>query len=82
MDRVTNLLCVLSATIREWNSFVSTDGDIGYFSGLDEACSSSRHSEPAQSLRSIKQTFKKLENDRQKLISLKESLSRDFSVVR
>lgn len=81
MDLVTKLHCVLSGTIREWNVFISREGDVAYFSDLDEFPSPCRPGH-ADSLRSIKQTFGELENDRQKLISLKESLDRDFSVVR
>jgi hypothetical protein len=82
MDLVTKLHCVLSGTIREWNAFISREGDVAYFSDLDESPSPSRFGPASQSLRSIKQTFGELENDRQKLISLKESLDKDFSVVR
>jgi hypothetical protein len=81
MDLVTKLLCVLSGTIHEWNNFILPDGAVGYFADLDEFPSNTRHSAPGRSLRSIKQTFGELENDRQKLISLKESLARDFSMV-
>jgi hypothetical protein len=86
MTLLTELLCLLSATIREWNTFLSPDGDVDYFSDLDEFPSNSRESRNSeaagQSLRSIKQTFQELENFRHKLLSLEKSLSSDFSTVR
>ncbi|KAE9366797.1 hypothetical protein N431DRAFT_417671 [Stipitochalara longipes BDJ] len=86
MDLVTKLLCMLSGTIHEWHAFISPDGDVGYFSDLDVFPSNSqefrRYEHAGQSLRSIKQTFGKLEKDQQKLVSLKESLARDFSMLK
>jgi hypothetical protein len=85
MELVDKLLVVLSGTIREWNTFISSDGDVGYFSDLDEYPRSSpefcQSGHAGQSLRSIKQAFGRLENDLERLISLKESLTRDFTKV-
>lgn len=86
MDLLTELLGVLSGTVDEWNTFISSHGNVGYFSDLDEFASNSpkfRHPDHAgQSLRSIKEAFERLENHQQSLISLTESLSRDFMTVR
>jgi hypothetical protein len=86
MNLLTKLLCVLTPTVREWDTFLLPDGDVGYFSDLDEFPSDSYGSRPSvapgQSLRVIKQTFEQLENERQKLAALKDSLARDFSMVR
>jgi hypothetical protein len=89
MKLLTKLLGVLSGTIHEWNAFISLDGDIAYFSEistLDDFESNSlgvSHPHHAgQSLRSIRQAFDGLENNRQRLISLNETLSSDFSAVR
>jgi hypothetical protein len=89
MALLTKLLGVLSGTIHEWNTFISWDGDIAYFSEistLDDFASNSmelRHPDRAgQSLRNIKQAFDRLENNRQRLVSLKQTLSSDFSAVR
>lgn len=85
MHLVTKLLGVLSGILQEWNTFISSGGDIGYLSDLATIPTNSpefRHPDHAgQSLRSIKQQFEKLEYDRQKLVSLKESFSSDFSTV-
>jgi hypothetical protein len=88
MELLTKLLGVLSGTIQEWNTFISMDGDVAYFSEistLDDFESNSleiHHSDRAgQSLRSIKEAFDRLENDRQRLILLSESLYSDFSTV-
>jgi hypothetical protein len=86
MDLLTKLLCVLSGTIDEWDTFISSHGDVGYFSDLDEFASNSpefrRPDHAGQSLRSIKEAFERLKNHRRALVSLRESLSRDFSTVR
>jgi hypothetical protein len=83
MDLVTKLLGVLSGIIHEWDIFLSPDGDWGYFRDLDRLPSNSPEFRAAgQSLRSIKRAFMRLENNRQGLLSLKESLSSDFSTVR
>jgi hypothetical protein len=85
-DLLNKLIIVLSGTVREWNTFISSDGDVGYFSDLDEWPTNSRElhqpGHAGQSLRSIKQSFGRLEEDLQRLISLKESLSSDFTTVR
>jgi hypothetical protein len=79
MDLLTKLVCVLSGTLCEWNTFISSNGDIGYFSDLDELPSGApKWDYTSRWLRNIKQAFEKLENDRQRLITLKESLSSDF----
>jgi archaellum component FlaC len=89
MKLLTKLLGVLSGTIHEWNAFISLDGDIAYFSEistLDDFESNSlgiSHPHRAgQSLRNIRQAFDGLENNRQRLVSLNETLSSDFSAVR
>jgi hypothetical protein len=87
MDLVTELLDTLSGIIHEWNTFLAPGGDWVFFSAVGRVPSNSpefRHPDYAagQSLRSIKQTFERLENNRQRLLSLEKSLSGDFSVVR
>lgn len=86
MDLITKLLGVLSGTLHEWNTFNSPGGDVDYLSDIGEVPNNLpqlHHLDRAgQSLRTIKKAFGKLENDRQRLISLKESLSSDFSTVR
>jgi hypothetical protein len=86
MDLLNELLHVLSGLVDEWDTFISPNGDIGYFSDLDEFPSNSQESRelgcPSSSLRNIKQTFEKLEMYRQRLESLKYSLIKDFEVVR
>jgi hypothetical protein len=83
MVLVAELLDVLFGIIHEWDTFLSPDGDWGYFSDLDRFPSNSPEFRVAgQSLRSIKRAFSRLENNRQKLLSLKETLSSDLSTVR
>ena len=88
IDLLSELIDVLSGTIDEWNTFISLNGDVGYFSDLDEFPRSTNSDEfrelgcPGSSLRNIKQTFEKLKTYRQRLESLTESLSRNFEAVR
>ena len=86
LDLINELLHVLSRLVNEWDTFISPNGDIGYFSDLDEFPRNSHESRelgcPSSSLRNIKQTFEKLEMHCQRLQSLKESLVREFGVVR
>jgi len=85
-DLLNEFLHVLSGLVYEWDTFISSNGDIGYFSDLDELPSNSHESRelgcPSSSLRNIKQTFEKLEMHHRRLQSLKESLIKDFEVVR
>jgi hypothetical protein len=82
LNLVTELLVVLLGIIHEWDTFLSPDGDWGYFSDLDRFPSHSREFHVAgQSLRSINRAFKRLENNRQRLLSMKETLSDDLSTV-
>jgi hypothetical protein len=86
MDLVRELLDTLSDLLHEWSKFISPDGDWVFFSDLVDFPTNMSHAQhldrAGQSLRSIKQTFGELESDRNKLVSIKESLSRDFSTVR
>ncbi|KAE9365474.1 hypothetical protein N431DRAFT_563398 [Stipitochalara longipes BDJ] len=86
LDLLNELLHVLSGLVDEWDTFISPNGDIGYFSDLDEFPSNSNESRelgcPGSSLRNIKQTFEKLEMRRRRLQSLKESLIKDFGVLK
>jgi hypothetical protein len=86
MDLLNELLPILSGLVDEWDSFISPNGDIEYFSDLDEPPGNSQKPRelgcPSSSLRNIKQTFEKLEMYRQRLESLKYSLIKDFEVVR
>jgi hypothetical protein len=88
MDLLGELIDVLSGTIAEWNTFISPNGDIGYFRDLDELPRSTNSREFREvscfgsSIRNIKQTFDKLKTHRQRLESLTESLSRNFEAVR
>jgi hypothetical protein len=82
MDLLTKLTDVLSDTIRQWDIFISCDGD-GYLRDLDETTSAPPESHHAiQSLRTINETFKRLEGNLTRLLSLERSLDRDFSTVR
>jgi hypothetical protein len=83
MDLVTELLGVLFGIIHEWDTFLSSKGDWGYFSDLDRSPSNSPEFRAAgQSLRSIRTAFRRLESSHQKLLSLKETLASDLSTVR
>jgi hypothetical protein len=88
MDLLSELIDVLSGIIDEWNTFISLNGDVGYFSDLDEFPRSTNSYGfrelgcPGSSLRNIKQIFEKLKTHRQRLESLTESLGRDFEAVR
>ena len=66
MDLLSELHGALSETVEEWNTFISLDTDVGYFSDLDEPLSNSpefRYAAHAgRSLRSIKETFERLRN--------------------
>jgi hypothetical protein len=83
MELLSELHGVLSETFEEWNTFISPDGDVGYFSDLDKFPANSpefRHAAHAgRSLRSIKEAFERLRNLQQKLVSLIDSLTK-FSV--
>jgi hypothetical protein len=83
MDLLTKLIDVLSGTIGQWDVFISCDGDIGYLRDLDKITSASSESPHAiRSLRTINETFKRLEDNLKRLLSLEGSLDRDFSTVR
>jgi hypothetical protein len=88
MDLLSELVDVLSGTIDEWNTFISLNGDVGYFSDLDEFPRSTNSHEfrelgcPGSSLRHVKQTFEKLQTHRRRLELLTESLRRNFEAVR
>jgi hypothetical protein len=83
---LTELIDVLSGNIDQWDAFSSRDSDINYFSDIDKFSSNSSEFKQGccagPSLRRINKTFKKFETHRQKLDSLKESLSTDFEAVR
>jgi hypothetical protein len=85
MELLNELLGVLSGTIEEWNTFISPDSDVDYFSDLVEFPSHSvefrQPADAGRSLRSIKETFGRLRNHQRKLKSLTISMSRDFTVV-
>jgi hypothetical protein len=79
---VTDLLVALAEVIHEWDTFLSPDVGWGYFSDLDRSLNSSQeYCVQRESLRNIKQAFKRLENNRQRLFSMKETLSDDLSTV-
>jgi hypothetical protein len=86
MELLSELHGVLSETYEEWNTFISPDADVGYFSDLDELPSNSpefRHAaHVGRSLRNIKETFERLRNHRQKLVSLTDSLTKFSLAVR
>jgi hypothetical protein len=82
MDLLTKLTDVLSDTISQWDIFISCDGD-SYLRDLNETTSAPPKSHHAiQSLRTINETFKRLEGNLTRLLSLERSLDRDFSTVR
>jgi hypothetical protein len=73
-------LTVLTATIRVWERFKAMDGDIGYFSNMEP--SSKIPGAFAQSaLHSIENTFVKLEDLREQLLSLIKSCERSKTDV-
>ena len=86
MELLSELHGVLSETFQEWNTFISPDADVGYFSDLDEPPSNSpkfRHAAHAgRSLRSIKETFERLRDHREKLVLLRDSLTKFSLAVR
>jgi hypothetical protein len=82
MELLSELRGVLSETFEEWNTFISPDGDIGYFSDLDEFPNSPEFRHAGQSLRNIKEAFERLRNHRQKLVSLTDSLNKFSLAVR
>ena len=83
MELLAKLIDVLSGTIGQWDVFISCDGDVGYLRDLDETTSAPPESHHGiQSLRSINETFKKVEDNLNRLLSLERSLDRDFSTVR
>lgn len=83
MDLLTKLIDVLSGTVSQWDVFISCDGDVGYLRDLDDITSAPPESYHAvQSLPSINETFKRLEDTLKSLFSLERSLDRDFSTVR
>jgi hypothetical protein len=86
MELLSDLHGVLSETSEEWNTFISLDADIGYFSDLDESpsnLSEFRHKGSAsRSLRNIKEAFDRLRNHQQKLVSLRNSLAQFSLAVR
>jgi len=83
MDLLTKFIDALSGTISQWDVFISCDGDVGYLRDLDKITSAPPESHHAiQSLRSINETFKRLEDILKRLLSLERSLDRDFFTVR
>jgi hypothetical protein len=86
MDLLSELHSALSETYEEWNIFISPDADVSYFSNLDEPLNNSpefRHAAHAgRSLRSIKETFERLRNHQQKLVLLRDSLTKFSQTVR
>jgi hypothetical protein len=86
MELLSELHGVLSETFEEWNTFISPDADVGYFSDLDEFPSNSpkfcHAAHASRSLRNIKETFERLRNHRQKLVSLTDSLTKFSLAVR
>jgi hypothetical protein len=86
MQLLSELIVVLSGNIDQWNAFSSPDSEINYFSDIDKFPSNSpefKHGCYAgPTLRRINKTFERFETHRQKLESLKESLSTDFEAVR
>jgi hypothetical protein len=87
MELLNELHGVLSEIYEEWNTFISPDADVGYFSDLDEPLSSNSPKFPhaahaGRSLRSIKETFERLRNHRQKLDLLRDSLTKFSRTVR
>ncbi|KAH8793854.1 hypothetical protein F5882DRAFT_398617 [Hyaloscypha sp. PMI_1271] len=86
MDLLAKLLYVLSGSICEWDTFISPDGGLGYFSDLNRFPINSLEfphpDHPSHSLRSIKQTFRKLGNESQRLIALEKKLSSDLMTLK
>lgn len=69
INLLRNLEGVLSQLIRAWDSFISEDGDIGYFKDTDLAAISTNS---LQSLRTIKATFQQLREHQRTIEQLKE----------
>jgi hypothetical protein len=86
MQLLSELIVVLSGYIDQWDAFSSRDSEINYFTDIDKFPNNSpefKHGCYAgPTLQRINKTFKKFETHRQKLGSLKESLSTDFEAVR
>ena len=86
MELISELLDALSELMQEWNTFISRDSDVDYFSDLDEfpcdSLKSDHRARAVSSFRNIKETFGGLQSHQQKLQSLTDSLSRDLKAVR
>ena len=86
IELLSDLIVCLSGNIDQWDEFSFQDSGINYFSDIDKSSSNSPEfmhgCYAGPSLRRINRIFKKFETHRQKLESLKESLSTDFEAVR
>jgi len=77
MELLSRLLDKLSETIKAWERFNSSNGDIGYFS--DSSISQNRAK--SLSLRAIKKTFEMLEDLQEKLLLLEKSCRNSAQTV-
>lgn len=76
------LLDVLSKTIKSWEGFNSWNRDIGYFSSMEISAESDPSRLRARlSLRAINETFERLQNCQQLLLSLKHSCDNSAQAV-
>jgi hypothetical protein len=68
LSQCTNILWEI---LKEWETFKSSDGDIGYFFNFDY--SQDQQDQTHRSLRAIKEMFEALQNLHQKLVGLQDS---------
>ena len=79
MELVSQLLDVLSETIKAWDIFNSSDGDIGYFSDIDSL--DTPRFRTRLSLCAIKEIFEILEGLQRKLLFLEKSCRNSAEAV-
>jgi len=80
MELLSQLLDVLSETIKAWERFNSSNGDIGYFSDIESSLDASQH-RTRLSPRAIGETFETLEGLQQKLLLLDKSCHNSAQAV-
>ena len=81
MELLSQLLDVISKPIKAWQSFNSSNGDIGYFSRI-ESLSDISQCRTRLSLRAINETFQNLKSLQQTLLLLEKSCRQSAEAVR
>jgi hypothetical protein len=78
IELLSKLSNLLSETIKEWERFISHNGDVGYFYDYASSPNASQRNRSAQSLACIKKRYDDLERLQRKLTFL-ETNCRDSS---